>query len=301
MPSSDDRAAWFATALPTCVARGEVLHAAGVWDGLSARIAAEAGYQVFFLSGAALSASRGLPDAELITADDVAAATREVTRVTDAAVMVDLDTGFGDEITLHHLVREIERAGAAAVMIEDQASPKVGAIEPGQPPSLATPSQIAAKIAAAKDATQGRLAVVVRSDAGPDQMKERLLHYGRAGADALFPLVLDDRMPIAEWREVHERSGLPLVCTLAPGTWIERNMDDRTASSVGIALVVHSLHALLASVGAMSSAYAALKQGTPPSEVSARSVAYREVQRIVRGDELRQLRQRLAASGPAEG
>jgi hypothetical protein len=51
----------------------------------------------------------------------------------------------------------------------------------------------------------------------------------------------------------------------------------------------------------MSSAYAALKQGTPPSEVSAQSVAYREVQRIVRGDELRQLRQRLAASGPAEG
>lgn len=287
----------FAVILRGHVAQGTVLHAAGVWDGLSARIARSAGYQAMFLSGAALSASRGLPDAELITADDVLSTTREIVRVTDAALLVDLDTGFGDPVTLHHVVRDAVRAGAAAVMIEDQAAPKVGAIEPGQPPHLAPLSEIVARIAAARDAAAGRVAVVVRSDAGPDQMVERLLAYGTAGADVLFPLVLDDRLPLERWREIHEQSSLPLACTLAPGSPVERTMDDRTAASVGVALVVHSLHGLLASFTAMESTYSGLRRGESAHSISERSVPYRRVQQLVGGDEIRSLRGRLVTEG----
>jgi methylisocitrate lyase len=283
----------FAVRLRRHIVDGTVLHAAGVWDGLSARIARSAGYQAMFLSGAALSASRGLPDAELITAEDVLATTREIVRVSSAALLVDLDTGFGDAVTLHHVVQDAVRAGAAAVMIEDQAAPKVGAIEPGRPPHLAPLFEVVARITAACDAASGRIAVVVRSDAGPEEMVDRLLAYGDAGADVLFPLVLDDRLPLASWREIHERSGLPLACTLAPGSPVERTMDDRTAASVGVALVVHSLHGLLAAFTALESTYGSLRRGEAAHEISSRSVAYRRVQEMVGGDEVRALRAHL--------
>lgn len=271
---------------------GAVRHAAGVWDGLSALLAAEAGYEALFLSGAAVAASAGLPDAELTTLDDLLRTVRRVVDATDLPLLVDVDTGFGDAVTLHHAVTQLRRAGAAAIMLEDQRSPRPGAIAPGEPPPLASVAQVAGKIAAARDAAAGEVDVVVRSDAAAEHLSERLGAYARAGADVLFPLVFDDALPLEQWGALHRRTGLPLACTHAPGSWVERTMTDEVAADVGIGLVVQSLHGMLAAVTAVRRTFGELRAGTPPWEVSAGSVPYREVVRLVGEERVRTQRGR---------
>ena len=270
-----------------------VRHLAGVWDGLSARLATRAGYDGLFISGAAVSASLGLPDAELTTRDDTLRALWAVTRSTHLPVLVDMDTGYGDAVTFRHSVQEMVRAGAAAVMLEDQVSPKPGAIVSGAPPALASIEDVCAKVAAARDVAGNRVVLVVRSDAGPADLIERLTAYGAAGADVLFPLVFDDSLPVEQWRRLADLTGKPLACTLAPNTWIEATMTDDVARSAGVRLVVHSLHALLASVTAIEKTYRRLRAGEPAAQVSADAVGYSHVSTIVESARVKELRSKL--------
>ena len=271
--------------------KGSTRWAAGVWDGLSARLATEAGYDALFLSGAAVAASAGLPDAELTTRDDLVRTVMNVTQVTPLPLLVDVDTGFGDAVTLHHTVTQLRRAGAAGIMLEDQRSPRPGAIVPGSRTPLASLAQVEGKIAAATDAAAGEVTLVLRSDAEPRDLVPRLEAYAAAGAEVLFPLVFDDGLPLEQWRDLHRRTGRPLACTHAPGSWVERTVTEDRATDAGIALIIQSLHGLLASVTALRRTYSDLRSGVPPQEVSRRSVPYAEVVSLVGGTGLRQLRE----------
>src|ERR671935_2585487 len=97
----------------------------GVYDAITARIAARVGFDIVFISGYSVSAARlGEPDFGFLTESEMADAARSVTRVSTAPVIVDADTGYGNAVNVMRTVRDFQDAGAAGVFLEDQAWPK---------------------------------------------------------------------------------------------------------------------------------------------------------------------------------
>ncbi|MBU6357928.1 MAG: isocitrate lyase/phosphoenolpyruvate mutase family protein, partial [Rhodospirillales bacterium] len=106
------------------VERGPIVQIPGAHNGLAGRQAMRAGFEACYLSGAAMTASMGLPDLGIITVDEVCFFVRQVARASGLPVLVDGDTGYGEALNVMHMVRSFEDAGAGAVHIEDQLLPK---------------------------------------------------------------------------------------------------------------------------------------------------------------------------------
>ena len=173
--------------------RPGILEMPGAHCGLAALQAKAAGFEALYLSGAAMSASMGLPDLGILTLDEVCFYVRQVARAAQLPLLVDGDTGFGEALNVMQMVRAFEDAGAAAVQIEDQRLPKkCGHLNDKQ---LVSPDEMAAKVAAAVKARR-HLYIVARTDAadseGLDGAIARARRYVEAGADAIFPEALGD-------------------------------------------------------------------------------------------------------------
>ena len=174
------------------VERPGILGIPGTHNGLAAQQARDAGFEVGYLSGAAMTASMGLPDLGIITVDEVAFFIRQVTRASGMPILVDGDTGYGEALNVMHMVRTFEDAGAAAVHLEDQILPKkCGHLNDKK---LASPEDMAAKVAAARHARR-HLYIIARTDAAASEGIEgavaRAKLYMEAGADAIFPEALN--------------------------------------------------------------------------------------------------------------
>ncbi|HEX7856625.1 MAG TPA: methylisocitrate lyase [Sphingobium sp.] len=180
--------------------RPEILQLPGAYNGLSALQAKAKGFEGLYLSGAAMSASMGLPDLGVITIDDVCFHIRQIARASGLPILVDGDTGFGEALNVMHMVRCFEEAGAAAVQIEDQLLPKkCGHLNDKK---LASADDMAAKVAAARKARK-HLQIIARTDAlereGLDGAIARAKLYVEAGADAIFPEALRDAADFARF------------------------------------------------------------------------------------------------------
>src|SRR5437870_10262961 len=174
--------------------RPGILQIPGTHNGMAALQARDAGFSALYLSGAAMTASMGLPDLGIITIGEVAFFIRQVARAGGLPVLVDGDTGFGEALNVMNMVRAFEDAGAAAVQIEDQILPKkCGHLNDKR---LIAAEDMAAKIAAAAKARR-HLYIVARTDAAADEGIDSALRraklYVEAGADAIFPEALTDR------------------------------------------------------------------------------------------------------------
>ncbi len=194
------------------IRRGGILRMPGAYNGLAALQAKRHGFEALYLSGAAVSASMGLPDLGIITVEDVCFHIRQVSRASALPVLVDGDTGYGEALNVMHMVRAFEDAGAAAVHIEDQLLPKkCGHLNDKR---LATPQDMAAKIAAAARARR-HLYIIARTDAaaseGLDDAVARAKRYLDAGADAIFPEALTT---VEMFREFARRVNAPLLANM---------------------------------------------------------------------------------------
>ena len=172
--------------------RPGILQIPGTHNGMAAIQAARTGFEACYLSGAAMTASMGLPDLGIITVDEVAFFIRQVVRASGLPVLVDGDTGYGEALNVMHMVRTFEEAGAAAVHLEDQLLPKkCGHLNDKR---LADAHDMTAKVAAAARARR-ELVIVARTDAaaseGLDGAVARARLYVEAGADAIFPEALN--------------------------------------------------------------------------------------------------------------
>ena len=173
------------------LSQGGILPIPGAHNGMAAIQARRAGFNALYLSGAAMTASMGLPDLGIITVDDVCFFIRQIARASGLPVLADGDTGYGEALNVMHMVRSFEDAGAGAVHIEDQLLPKkCGHLNDKK---LATPQDMAAKVAAAARARR-HLYIIARTDAvaseGMDAAIARAKLYLEAGADAIFPEAL---------------------------------------------------------------------------------------------------------------
>ncbi|MBC2860521.1 methylisocitrate lyase [Stappia sp. 28M-7] len=197
----------------TLVEQGGIARLPGAHNGMAALQAKAAGFKGLYLSGAAMTASMGIPDLGIITVDEVAFFIRQITRAAGLPLLVDGDTGYGEALNVMHMVRTFEDAGAGAVHLEDQLLPKkCGHLNDKK---LADARDMAAKVAAAARARR-HLYIVARTDAaaseGIDGAVARAKLYMEAGADAIFP----EALTTAEmFREFAARMpGVPLLANM---------------------------------------------------------------------------------------
>src|SRR5271169_122620 len=239
------------------IERGGILRLPGSHNGMAALQAKAAGFSAAYLSGAAMTASMGLPDLGIITVDEVAFFIRQVARASGLPVLVDGDTGYGEALNVMHMVRSFEDAGAGAVHIEDQLLPKkCGHLNDKK---LADPHDMAAKVAAARRARR-HLFVIARTDAaaseGMDGAVARARLYLQAGADAIFPEALTS----AEmFRTFAERVKAPLLANM---TEFGRTpfFTAREFEEMGYKMVIWPVSSLRVANKAQAELYAALRR-----------------------------------------
>ncbi|MDB5605666.1 MAG: 2,3-dimethylmalate lyase [Bradyrhizobium sp.] len=190
-----------------------ILQMPGTHNGMAALQARDSGFSALYLSGAAMTASMGLPDLGIITIDEVAFFIRQVSRASGLPVLVDGDTGYGEALNVMNMVRTFEDVGAAAVHIEDQLLPKkCGHLNDKK---LADAHDMAVKVAAAARARR-HLYLIARTDAaaseGMDGAVARAKLYLEAGADAIFPEAMTSRDMFQEFAK--RVPGVPLLANM---------------------------------------------------------------------------------------
>jgi methylisocitrate lyase len=241
--------------LRALLARGKILQMPGAHNGLAALQAKAAGFEALYLSGAAMSASMGLPDLGIITVDEAAFFIRQVARA-GLPVLVDGDTGYGEALNVMHMVRTFEDAGAAAVHLEDQMLPKkCGHLNDKR---LVAPADMAAKVAAAAKARRS-LVIMARTDAaaseGLDAAIARARLYVEAGADLIFPEALHTPEMFRAFA-----AALPGVPLLANMTEFGRTPFFTAAEfeAMGYSMVIWPVSALRVANKAQAELYAAI-------------------------------------------
>jgi methylisocitrate lyase len=195
------------------VQAGGIVQIPGAQNGMAALQAKAAGFPALYLSGAAMTASMGLPDLGMITVDEVCFFVRQITRASGLPLLVDGDTGYGEALNVMAMVRSFEDAGAAAVQIEDQLLPKkCGHLNDKR---LAEATDMATKVAAARKARR-HLYIIARTDAaaseGMDGAVARATQYMDAGADAIFPEALHTAEMFREF--ARRMPGVPLLANM---------------------------------------------------------------------------------------
>lgn len=196
------------------------LQAPGVYDGLSALLVAQAGFECAFLSGACLSFARfGRPDMGLVSASEVAETVAILRDRVELPLIIDIDTGFGNALNVARTVRDFERAGASALQLEDQVAPKRCGHMAGK--AVIPAGEMVGKLRAALDArADANTLIIARTDAlavnGFEDALERAERYLAAGADALF---IEAPTTVAQMDIIGRRFGgrVPLVHNLVEG------------------------------------------------------------------------------------
>jgi methylisocitrate lyase len=240
------------------LSRGGILQIPGTHNGMAALQAKAAGFEALYLSGAAMTASMGLPDLGIITVDEVTFFIRQVVRASGLPVLVDGDTGYGEALNVMHMVRSFEDSGAAAVHIEDQILPKkCGHLNDKK---LADARDMAAKIGAASRARR-HLLLIARTDAAASEGLQgaiaRAKLYVEAGADAIFPEALTS---VEMFREFSRK--LPDVPLLANMTEFGRTpfFTAPEFQDMGYRMVIWPVSSLRAANKAQAKLFAALKR-----------------------------------------
>jgi 2-methylisocitrate lyase-like PEP mutase family enzyme len=201
------------------LAAGQLI-APGVYDALTASIAAAAGFEALYLSGGAIAYTRlGRPDIGLVSMNEVAEVVALVRDRVDVPLVVDADNGYGNALNVQRTVRMFERAGASAIQLEDQTLPKrCGHL---RDKSLISTAEMVGKVRAAVDARASQSTLIIaRTDAvaveGLQPAIERARRYAEAGADVLFVEAPQSRGELAI---VGEALGgtLPLLANMVDG------------------------------------------------------------------------------------
>jgi methylisocitrate lyase len=237
------------------VEQGGIARLPGAHNGMAALQARRAGFGGLYLSGAAMTASMGIPDLGMITVDEVCFFVRQIVRAAGLPLLVDGDTGYGEALNVMHMVRSFEDAGAGAVHIEDQLLPKkCGHLNDKK---LADAHDMAAKVAAARKARR-HLYIIARTDAaaseGMDGAVARAKLYLEAGADAIFP----EAMTSAEmFREFAARVKAPLLANM---TEFGRTPFFTAAEfeAMGYAMVIWPVSSMRVAAKAQEELYAAI-------------------------------------------
>jgi methylisocitrate lyase len=226
-----------------------------------ALLAKRAGYRAIYLSGGGVAAgSMGIPDLGITTLEDVLTDVRRITNVCDTPLLVDADTGFGaSAFNIGRTVKDLIKAGAAAMHIEDQ----VGAKRCGHRPNkeIVSKDEMVDRIKAAVDArTDDNFQIMARTDAianeGIDSALDRIHAYIEAGADLVFPEAIES---LADYSKISSAVSKPILANITEfGKTPMFNRDELAANGVG--MILYPLSAFRAMNKAAENVYTAIRR-----------------------------------------
>jgi 2-methylisocitrate lyase-like PEP mutase family enzyme len=252
--------------LRALISTGELIAAPGIYDGLTAKLVQRHGFPAAYVSGgAASSAVIGKPDLGLMTATEMIEHTFRLRGATDLPLIVDIDTGYGNELNVRHTIHSYVRVGAAAVHIEDQVFPKRCGHLAGK--TVIPAEDAVAKVRAAVTARgDDDLVIIARTDAraplGLNEAISRARRYVDAGADMIF---VEAPRNIHEIEIIASSIDAPLVANVLPHSQTPV-LSTKDLADLGYLLAIYPSLTAVAAVTAVDTALKALREQGRPSE-----------------------------------
>ena len=266
----------------------------GAANALTARIIEDAGFEAIYITGAGIANTLlGAPDIGLVTMTEIAGVTGTISEISDLPLVVDMDTGFGNALNTHRTVKVLERAGAAAVQIEDQVFPKKCGHFDGK--GVIPTAEMAQKVRAASEARDDpNFLIIARTDAraieGMDAALERAQRYIEAGADLTF---VEAPTSVEEMRAITSALDVPQVANMVVGGRTPL-LDQVALAEIGFSLILYANTPLQAAMRAMGDVLGALKRDGNLDAVRDRLAEFDERQRFVHKDVYDALEKRYA-------
>lgn len=268
----------------------------GAYDALSARLVEAAGFDATYMTGFGTTASLlGMPDVGLLSMNEMVDNAGRMARAVDIPLISDADTGYGNVINVARTVQEFERAGIAAIHLEDQVAPKRCGHMTGK--QVVPVSEMVEKVAAAVAARHDPdFVLIARTDAravdGLDAALERAAAYRAAGADVLFV-----EAPESEAEIVEVAKAFPDVPLLF--NWVERGFTPMLSmeriAELGYALVLFPVATLFSATVGMQRYLAALKDAGTPLAALDDAIAFDEFTDLMRLPEIRSFEERITS------
>ena len=275
--------------------RPKLLVAPGCFDGLSARLVEEAGFEAAYLSGGAVARSMGIPDIGLVTMSEVIERAAQVVSAIKIPIIADADTGYGNATNLVRAVREFERIGVAAIHIEDQITPKrCGHLDGKEVIPLA---EMELKLAAALDSrTDPDFVIIGRTDArgvlGFDDAIRRAKAFTRLGVDAIFVEAPQSEDELAEIPR--QLPDIPLLVNVFKGGKTPMLPVDRL-ERMGYRIAIYPSETQRAGIYAMRQTLALLKREGTTEAMDALLTTFKQRDKIVGLDDWQELERRYLA------
>ncbi|HET7836994.1 isocitrate lyase/PEP mutase family protein [Variovorax ginsengisoli] len=266
----------------------------GAANALAARVIEQLGFEAVYLSGAGLTNTfYGLPDLGFVGLADIAQHTAAIRDAVALPIIVDADTGFGNALNVRHSVRTLERAGANAIQLEDQASPKKCGHFEGK--ALVPTQEMAGKVRAAVDARlHPDFLVIARTDAatveGIDAAIARAVAYAEAGADLTF---VEAPESLDALRRIPREIACPQLVNVVIGGKTP-TLAASDFSAMGFGMVLYANAALQGAVHGMQQALQALQRDGRLDESSGLVATFAERQALVRKSAFDALERRYA-------
>lgn len=245
--------------LRQAVAEEHPLQVIGAINAYHARMAERTGYRALYLSGGGVAAgSYGLPDLGMTSLDDVLEDVRRITYATELPLLVDIDTGWGGAFNIARTVRQMQRAGAAGVHIEDQVAAKRCGHRPNK--AIVSKDEMVDRVKAAVDVRSDDFVIMARTDAlaveGMESAIERAIACVEAGADMIFPEAMTE---LAQYRRFVEAVKVPVLANItefgATPLFTTKELGD-----AGVSLVLYPLSAFRAMNKAALNVYQAIRR-----------------------------------------
>lgn len=252
----------------------------GAPNALAARVIADLGFKAVYLTGAGLTNMHlGVPDLGFMDLTQVVEHTMAIRGVVELPLIVDADTGFGNALNVAHAVKTLEQAGASAIQLEDQITPKRCGHFDGK--ELVSAEEMVNKVRAAVDARRNGLVIIARTDAcaveGFESAIDRARRYIAAGADMTF---VEAPETLADLKQVPKRLAAPQVLNMVLGGKTPI-VDQAAAADMGFSLVLYANAALQGAVQGMQAALRTLRDKGVLDEASGLIAPFAERQRLV--------------------
>ena len=261
--------------------RKQLLVAPGCFDGLSARLVQEAGFEAAYLSGGAIARSMGIPDIGLVTMSESIERAAQVVSAIQIPVIADADTGYGNAVNLVRSVREFERIGVAAIHIEDQITPKRCGHLDGK--EVISRAEMEMKLKAALDTrTDPDFCIIARTDArgvhGLEDAIGRAQAFAKLGVDAIF---VEAPQSESELAEIPKRlPDVPLLVNVFKGGKTPMLPIERL-QQMGYRIAIYPSETQRAAIHAMRSALTTLKRDGTTESIDASLTTFKERDKVV--------------------
>ena len=288
------------TALRRLLAAPDIIVAPGVYDGLSARLAARGGFPALYATGGGIARSLGYPDLGLLGMTEIIDRLLPIVEHASVPVIADADTGYGNALNVHRAVRAFERAGVAALHLEDQVFPKrCGHLDDK---AVVPRSEMVQKLVAARDAaTDADLVLIARTDAiaveGLEAALDRAQAYAEAGADVIF---VEAPRSIAEIEAVARRLPSPLLINMFLGGKTPLVPLARLRE-LGYRIVIIPSDLQRAAIRAMEETLAAIRRDGHSGALAERMASFTDREAIVETESYLARDRRYAAEAAAGG